>query len=662
MKMFKKIRAIIITCFLGMVIALCSYTASVHAESSSVGKLNNGTENILTKHLRVKVTFGYNGYVKYGDNMPVRAEIYNKSSSSYKGIFRIVYRNNEKIPMIQKKFSVKKHSNIRININVPVMFFTERYTIVICDENGNDITYKDVECDVSDTKLGIYTGIISDKPSDLKYIENMFTEDEKNSSENGVVGRVFDIKEKDLKSVEKLSSLDLIIIDNYDTDRLSDDMVDNLRKWVYNGGTLLLGAEEKSDGINVKLNSNKKNSVSINVNPLKIKNSTVVLEKSGIPLICKVDKGQGNVMMSGFSLSIPKEIWPTFGYTILKRVNENFSDVKKFRIKNGDFSIHTGDSAFAYRFDALKINPDDELPNLKLYGIILVIYIILAGPLMFIYYKKKGKTARLWVMVPILAFVFSFIIYILGTSTRIQKPFINYLSQIQLGISEKEHSADTLFSITNVSNDKYTVPVKRKCDIVPANLSIYSDTPRKYKKIFDYGVDCTNDKNELVINRMSSFERAGFYAKHKTEVKGNVDIDISKDDIKIKGSVTNRLSCDLKNCVIYYSGNLVKMGDMAAGETKYIDKISSDFYMAKDYDYDMEKQINDAMGINLYDTSFDSSKRRKCGLFEAYLSEDELDSPFFYGYIENEHNGFSKMFELNSYGETGVCKRFDIKQ
>ena len=105
MKMFKKIRAIIITCFLGMVIALCSYTASVHAESSSVGKLNNGTENILTKHLRVKVTFGYNGYVKYGDNMPVRAEIYNKSSSSYKGIFRIVYRNNEKIPMIQKKFS-----------------------------------------------------------------------------------------------------------------------------------------------------------------------------------------------------------------------------------------------------------------------------------------------------------------------------------------------------------------------------------------------------------------------------------------------------------------------------------------------------------------------------------------------------------------------------
>lgn len=654
MKVLKKFRAIIITCILGMMIALCSCSGCVLAKSSSDEKLDNGEAYIATKHLRISIMFGYNGYAKYGDEMPVRAEIHNKSSESYEGILRIVFRNNEKRPMIQKRFFAKKESKVKLNFNIPVMFLSEKYSVVICDAQGNDVSYRDVELNIPDINSYIYTGILSDTPSKLKYIGNIFTEEKSSSSVNAITGRSFDIKEKDLKSYEKISALDLIVMENYDVTRLSDSMISNIRKWISNGGTVLIGSENSKSTkviIDKLLGDSKENN-----------NSNIEIENSTEQNFIKLDIGKGNILLSDFSLNIPKETWTTYGYNIINEVKENLSEVKKFNLINGYFSMQTGDSAFDYRFDALKINPYDRLPNLKLYGILLVIYIVIVGPVMFIWYKKKGKTVKLWIMVPALALVFSFIIYALGTATRIQEPFINYLSQIQLDDSEGRHDADTLFSITNVTNEKYNVPIKSKCSIYPVNLNVYYDTPGKYKKGFDYGVDCTNDKNELMINRMSGFERAGFLSKHGTDINGNVDIDIMKDDKKIYGSITNRLSCDLKNCVIYYSGNLVKVGDMKAGETVSIDKKYSKFYMAEEYDFDIEKQIYAAMGLKLYDTSLESSKRRKCGLLEAYLSENEQDTPFLYGYIEDAKKGFSDMTEFDSYGETGVCKQFDIKE
>ena len=106
----------------------------------------------------------------------------------------------------------------------------------------------------------------------------------------------------------------------------------------------------------------------------------------------------------------------------------------------------------------------------------------------------------------------------------------------------------------------------------------------------------------------------------------------------------------------------MKIGDIKSGETVSIDKKSTKFYMAEEYDFNIEKQIYAAMGLKLYDTSLESSKRRKCGLLEAYLSENVQDTPFLYGYIEGAKKGFSDMTEFDSYGETGVCKQFDIKE
>ena len=62
----------------------------------------------------------------------------------------------------------------------------------------------------------------------------------------------------------------------------------------------------------------------------------------------------------------------------------------------------------------------------------MLVYVIIAGPVAYIIMKKKDKRNLLWLIVPVLSVAFSVTIYLIGTSTRIQRPFINYVSTIKL--------------------------------------------------------------------------------------------------------------------------------------------------------------------------------------------------------------------------------------
>ena len=98
----------------------------------------------------------------------------------------------------------------------------------------------------------------------------------------------------------------------------------------------------------------------------------------------------------------------------------------------------------------------------RLYGCILGIYVIIAGPGMYLFFRRRKKRGYLWIAVPILSVAFSAIIYIVGTSTRIQRPYINYLSQIVLGNDKNAKAKDmsTLFSVTSISNNPFSISLR----------------------------------------------------------------------------------------------------------------------------------------------------------------------------------------------------------
>lgn len=135
------------------------------------------------------------------------------------------------------------------------------------------------------------------------------------------------------------------------------------------------------------------------------------------------------------------------------------------------------EAGYSFLDEALKINENDVLPNMVLYGCILGVYITIAGPGLYLIFKRRKRRSRLWIAVPVLAIAFSAIIYIVGTSTRIQRPYINYLSQIVLsdGQISKTKDMTTLFSVTGVSNDSFSADIAGKCNVIPKESDEYTE-------------------------------------------------------------------------------------------------------------------------------------------------------------------------------------------
>ena len=527
MKTRTKFRAMIIVGFFFMIIALCLYSRGVSAEKTAGSKLNNGIAEIKARNLNIRVSFGYKGYTKLNNNMPVNVNISN-SGSDFNGIFRIAFRNSTKKSMIQKKFYVKKDSKVKLDFDIPVVFVNQQHSIVLCDEYEREIAHKDIKLDNIDDRSDIYVGVITKKATSLKYINNVLEGEEEGEIADRINGRVIRLYEDELYDEKNLEMLDMLVIDDYKRVNFSDDMIKNVKKWIKHGGGLVLGdiGEDYIDNNNDIINQF-----------LCGKKAKVIYEKSDIPIIRKINIGKGNLMLSSDDMELPETLWDSYGKYLVNLLYENLSDSKKYELKYGDYSIQTGDSSLNYIYNTLKVNSDDRLPNLKLYGIILIIYIVTAGPAAFFYYKKKGRTTRLWFIVPAISFVFSFIIYLLGTSTRVQNPFINYAAQIRIDDSDDSHMADVLFSITSTTNKKYAVSTNRKCSIVPTDLDVYYDSPEKYKSGYDYGVDTSSGKPRVIINSMTRFERTGYTMKYKSDVRGDIDVDLAQEDGKLHGTV-----------------------------------------------------------------------------------------------------------------------------
>ena len=653
MKTRTKFRAMIIVELFFMIVALCLYSRCVSAEKTAGSKLNNGIAEIKARNLNIRVSFGYKGYTKLNNNMPVNVNISN-SGSDYKGIFRIAFRNSTKKPMIQRKFYVKKDSKVKLDFDIPVVFVNQQHTIVLCDEDEREIAHKDIKLDNIDDRSDIYVGVITKKATNLKYINNVLEGEEEGEIADRINGRVISLYEDELYDKTNLEMMDMLVIDDYKRVNFSDIMIKNIKKWIKHGGSLVLG-DIGEDYIN--------NNDDIINQFLCGKKAKVIYEKSDIPIIRKINIGKGNLILSSDDMELPETLWDSYGKYLVNLLYENLSDSKKYELKYGDYSIQTGDSSLNYIYDTLKVNSDDRLPNLKLYGIILIIYIVTAGPAVFFYYKKKGRTTRLWFIVPAISFVFSFIIYLLGTSTRVQNPFINYAAQIRLDASDDSHMTDVLFSITSTTNKKYAVSVNRKCSIVPTNLDVYYDSPEKYKSGYDYGVDTSSGKPRVIINSMTRFERTGYMMKYKSDVRGDIDVDLAQEDGKLHGTITSKLSHDMKECIIYYGGNIIKIDKIRSGESLDVDKIDKkNIFMSEDYNYEIEKQLAAVMGGHMEDTSMESDKRREYGIIEEYMAEKENDTPFFYGFISNDENDFQNIFPFSAYGSTGVCKDIEIKE
>ncbi|GEM_PF-1278955 len=191
-------------------------------------------------NLNMTVDYGYDKYVKYGRYMNVTASITN-NGKDFKGWFQVIVPKTQNNVLYRTEVTVASRSSSEISIVVPIMDDTGFMQVKLVDKDGDTILEKKYELKIGNYEKLAYVGILSEEKEKLDYIESFGT-------------RIFYLDESTLSGdYRALDLLDIIIINHFDTSRLKDEQINAIQRWVMDGGTLVIGTGEYSEGTLAKL-------------------------------------------------------------------------------------------------------------------------------------------------------------------------------------------------------------------------------------------------------------------------------------------------------------------------------------------------------------------------------------------------------------------------
>ena len=389
--------------------------------------------------------------------------------------------------------------------------------------------------------------------------------------------------------------------------------------------------------------------------PVSVKNARVLLRQNGDALLQEVEYGMGSIVLSGCSLTLEKSVWQTVGRQIKSVL---ISDI---------YPIEQEDSEGSYNIrSALAINETDGLPNLKLYGFLLVLYVLLVGPVFYLICRRKNKRNLLWVLIPGTSVLFSMLIYLLGTGTRIREPYANYVSQLELD-NASSGVQKTYFRLVNNSNRSSTTVLEGNCDILPLTEWSYDyswqadggepQIDRIKDKSYQCAIEYDAKQTSITLQNLAAFKGKELQNSQVVQMDGSIQADIISDNLQLKGTVTNGLSCDLTSCFLYNKGKLVLLGDIPAGETITLDK-KADMVKTVDYEYDYYSMLDDVLDRE-EDIASDITRKQRCiYLAQEYLEERSMQGCFLYGFFDTQDaakDSFIEKLSCPTYGMTAVA-------
>lgn len=591
--------------------------AGINVKAAKIEK--NSEKTIESDRMIMKLTYGYGKYVKFGRYMRIHANITNLDKDFTGKICVLVPDKSEESILYSKNISIAKGETKEIEFSIPVTFINGIVQFSVTDEKEEKVLEKEVRILVETDINMSFIGILSDDYSALNYL-----------STNKTRTILLDA-ETFARDAKALDMLDIIVINNFNTKKLNEQQYEVLKDFVQNGGSLVLGTGSTGNKTlqlfqddfltgtmkdltkeTIYFDEEKKVKVKKDVQNIILEDSKSLLQQNGKPYIQKKEAGLGSICLFQFDLSLEQDLWKTVGEKISELIQKSMSKTKQQQLKN-DYQSNTG----AYSAStSLSVTDSKSKPKVENYAIVLFIYLFIIGPPSYLIMKRLDKRNFIWIFVPTCAVVFTVIIYFMGSNTRLKEPIMSYMSIIKADGSSAQEEA--YFQVMTPSNRPYEIDMSADYSVSAASLDSWytsDDNLPDYSVEINYG----SEQNRLIMKNVSAFKSSRFKATAPKKINGFVTSKINFDDFKYKGTITNESEYDLKDAVAILEGEIYKIGDFKAGETKKLEECKSYKYRTNNV-YGMEL-ASKLMGKEPYNTD-DANYKRRFYTLEYYLAEN----------------------------------------
>ncbi len=580
--MGKKSRAVLLMLF---VFLFCFYTEALAAEES--------TQNVS---MEVSAVYGQDG--RTGIHIPLTISVYDPSPAVFSGKIKLRTLENSsedssEIYEYTYPVTVQPAETKRLSVYVPLGQKSNGIHISLWGEKDKLLSERTMDFDVSKDTGRLMIGILSDQPEKLGYLDDI-------GFNYGMArSKTVDLDESSLPDDPRgLEMLDVLLINRFESDRLSEAQKNAVFQWVEQGGILLFGLgkqafettggfysrlpgftiigsrlENVNPGVEYDRNAPGDSGLSMICTSIWYPGGTEQMDNDGEPILTVAMKEKGKIGffaydlgdLSEFAMENPsyaaKLLTDTVGEDTISQLNYYGSYGREEKFWDAQSLVSTGNA--------------ERLPNLKLYTAAAVIYILIVGPGLYFFLKRKERSFYYGPAVMLCSLAAMCIIYLAGTATRFTSEFYTLSSIVDL--SEERTEETTYLNIRTPDSRPFSVSLPPDYVVTPVTKSDRYGTNRQgdLEKRKSAALELRFEEDQTLISapRSKAFDSRYFELSREPEpgAAGTISGDLEIFEGNITGSLTNECSFPLTDAVIYSYGQLCRVGTIAPGETIRID-------------------------------------------------------------------------------------------
>ncbi|MDD3023398.1 MAG: hypothetical protein PHE26_05805, partial [Syntrophomonadaceae bacterium] len=368
--------------------------------------------------VNIKAIAGFNGYTRLGQPFPLQVTVEN-NGPEIKGTLEFSSTYNGSRILHQREVQLPRGSKKKVNMYIPANE-AKTYTLDLMAA-GKRITSTKVRIVILQPQE-VLAGVLASDPATLNHLTGIKLPAE------GQRITVINLRGEDItENSLLLDSIDLIAINNFPSSQLSSHQLTAVQAWVERGGMLVLAGGSnwqktlstlpaamlpvqlegsrtvKGGSLAGKLAaSGFPAGTSFVISEGKIVSGQALLLDGNSPLIVQKEKAKGNIIYMAFDLASPPFVnWSgnvSMWTDLLNRIDPHHI-----------ISAGTSKAMNQRPYQAQEMSwvlrniPAAGLPSTATLALVLLVYLLLLGPGIYLLLKKYDRRDWGWLVIPLLA-------------------------------------------------------------------------------------------------------------------------------------------------------------------------------------------------------------------------------------------------------------------
>ncbi|QFF98299.1 hypothetical protein PB01_05390 [Psychrobacillus glaciei] len=554
---------------------------------------------LAAPNLQVKATAGFNGKAKYGEGLPINITVENKGDAFSGDIVLDISEsynlgNAQAIPFEIGTGETKTIQIVASGLTEDYMYQGSNAQLIHFYEDGwkkgKSIDYKgtkNLRATFVDPATIFYLTLTNS--ADRLRVLSQIKQQNQLSREVIHVAQLSNFPLPLEATAWQMA--DYIIIDEFVLADLAEKQQQALIDYIGSGGNIVVGASDNTTAelgkigefLPLTLQTNTKTLAAEKVraftannllsNDLKVTNAslnegaTQLLDLDGTILAAKKKLGSGTIIQTTFSLGdepLAKDpVYSDLMATILQSIKiQNTSSMYGSNYNTKDQLVYELGSTNSL-FSSFKVST-------PLMIVIVLVYMILVGPLLYIILKRKDKREFAWGIIPLTAIVASAAIFGYGAKDRIARPQVQQSSFLYVNEDKSINGYYVESLLSNKSGEfSFEAPSSTTMVAQRNTNSFTGQSPNIHEKAI---LEKHATNSELTFRDVAYWSVSSFLGDAHLQNVGNFTVDLRVEAGKIIGTVQNDFPFTLKDASIWSGSKLIKLGDLQPGEKIEVNK------------------------------------------------------------------------------------------